>query len=127
MVACPITPEKREYILESIQTHFETNRVYLTPGYSLRDLADDLDIAYTYLSFIINREFGMSFNDMINKYRIDHMKNLLENDESAMYTLEGIAFKSGFNSRSTFYRAFYKITGQIPSEFVKDAQVEKVA
>lgn len=127
MVAYPITPEKRDYILESVQRHFETNRPYLTPGYSLRDLADDLNIAYTYLSFIINREFGVSFNDLINKYRIDHMKNLIGKEDYSLYTLEGIAFKSGFNSRSTFYRAFYKITGQIPSEFVKDMQLEKVA
>lgn len=127
MVAYPITPEKREYILESVQKHFETNRPYLTQGYSLRDLADDLNIAYTYLSFIINNEFGMSFNDLINKYRIDHMKTLIGREDHSLYTLEGIAFKSGFNSRSTFYRAFYKSTGQIPSEFVKERQLEKIA
>lgn len=127
MVAYPITPEKRDYILDAVQKHFETKRPYLTPGYSLRDLADDLNIAYTYLSFIINREFGMSFNDLINKYRIDHMKTLIGKEDYALYTLEGIAFKSGFNSRSTFYRAFYKTTGKIPSEFVKDRMLEKVA
>lgn len=120
MVSYPITPEKREYILEAIQRHFEAKRPYLTQGYSLRDLSEDLNIAYTYLSFIINREFDMSFNDLINKYRIDHMKSMIGKQEYSLYTLEGIAFKSGFNSRSTFYRAFYKSTGQIPSAFVKD-------
>lgn len=127
MVSYPITPEKREYILASLLRHFETNRPYLTQGYSLRDLADDLNIAYTYLSFIINNEFGMSFNDLINKYRIEHMKSLIGREDHSLYTLEGIAFKSGFNSRSTFYRAFYKSTGQVPSEFVKERALEKIA
>lgn len=127
MVAYQLTPEKRQFILDAINKHFEARRPYLKHGYSLRNLADDLNITYTYLSFIINREFGMNFNDLINKYRIDHLKNLLDQKESSLYTLEGIAYRSGFSSRSTFYRAFYKTTGRIPSEFVRQRQEEKVA
>ncbi|MGM9689322.1 MAG: helix-turn-helix domain-containing protein [Bacteroidaceae bacterium] len=34
-------------------------------------------------------------------------------------TLEHIAYESGFNSTSTFRRAFVKLTGKTPSNFEK--------
>jgi AraC-like DNA-binding protein len=119
MVSYQLSPEKRETILNSIYEHFEHNQPYLRQGYSLRNLSEDLNITYTYLSYIINREMGISFNDFINKYRIEHLKRLLDQQDVGLYTLEGLAYASGFNSRSTFYRAFYKITGSMPSEFVR--------
>ncbi len=119
MIAYQLTQEKRDMILLAIQDHFDANQPYLKLGYSLRTLADELNITYTYLSFIINREYGMNFNDLVNKYRIAHMQALMNEADAVMYTLEGLAYRSGFNSRSTFYRAFYKATGHMPSAFFK--------
>jgi AraC-like DNA-binding protein len=120
MIAYQLTREKRDQIIALIEHHFETAKPYLRQGYSLRDLSEDLKVTYTYLSFIINRDYGLNFNDLINRYRIDHMRRLMESPDSGRYTLEGLAYQSGFSSRSTFYRAFQKSTGQMPSAFLKD-------
>ena len=120
MIGYQLTKERRDQILASIEEHLATAKPYLRHGYSLRNLSDDLDITYTYLSFIINREYGLNFNDLINRYRINHMQHLMEQPNAHMYTLEGLAYQSGFNSRSTFYRAFQKTTGKMPSAFLRD-------
>lgn len=127
MVGYQLSTEKKEEILCAIQAHLEQQQPFLKQGYTLRNLADDLNITYTYLSFIINREFGMSFNDLINKYRIEYLKVLLNKQGFGMFTLEGLAYQAGFNSRSTFYRAFHKITGSLPSEFLRHLQDQKSA
>lgn len=120
MIAYQLTREKRDQILQMIEEHLETARPYLKHGYSLRNLSEDLDVTYTYLSFIINREYGLNFNDLINRYRIKYMRSLMESPDAHMYTLEGLAHQAGFSSRSTFYRAFQKSTGKMPSAFMRD-------
>ena len=120
MIAYQLTREKRDQILALIEEYFETAKPYLKHGYSLRNLSEDLDVAYTYLSFIINREYGLNFNDFINKYRIKYLRSLMESPDAHMYTLEGLANQAGFSSRSTFYRAFQKTTGKMPSAFMRD-------
>jgi AraC-like DNA-binding protein len=122
MIAYQLTQEKRDMILDAIRDHFDNERPYLKPGYSLRNLADELRITYTYLSYIINREYGMNFNDLVNSYRVAHLQQLMKEPDASLYTLEGLAQRAGFSSRSTFYRAFYKTTGRMPSSFVKDLQ-----
>ena len=127
MVNYQLSPEKKVEILCAIRAHLENEQPYLKQKYTLRNLSEDLNITYTYLSYIINREIGMSFNDLINKYRIDYLKALLDKQSLGMFTLEGLAYQVGFSSRSTFYRAFYKITGCLPSEFLRHLQEQKVA
>lgn len=122
MIAYQLTQEKRDQILVAIRDHFELEKPYLKHGYSLRNLAEELNITYTYLSYIINREYGMNFNDLVNKYRIAYMQRLMGEPDASLYTLEGLAYRSGFSSRSTFYRAFYKSTGRMPSAFARTMQ-----
>jgi len=124
MIAHQLTRERRDQILLMIEHHLDTVKPYLKHGYSLRNLSEDLDVTYTYLSFIINREFGLNFNDLINKYRIGHMQKLMEGPDASRFTLEGLAHQSGFSSRSTFYRAFQKTTGRMPSAFLRDLLTE---
>jgi len=41
----------------------------------------------------------------------------------ATLTFESIGLEAGFSSRTTFYRAFVKVTGQSPSAYFKKAVV----
>lgn len=42
----------------------------------------------------------------------------MENNEHHAKTLEAIATESGFQNRVTFFRAFKKCTGMVPSEYL---------
>jgi AraC-like DNA-binding protein len=60
---------------------------------------------------------GQTFYDYINQLRIERSTLPLIN-EHPEYTFEFVARQSGFISMSTFRRAFKKITGQTPSQYV---------
>jgi len=72
----------------------------------------------SYLSKTINEHSGRNFNKFINKYRISEaIERLSKSDEDCL--LKAMATDLGFNSPSTFYKAFYEETGVSPSVYRK--------
>ena len=61
----------------------------------------------------------MNFNDFVNHYRIEAIKEKLNNGEHNTSTLLGIALDCGFNSKATFNRAFKKSTSLSPKDFIE--------
>jgi AraC-like DNA-binding protein len=96
----------------------ENDRLYLDPELSLAELANRLDTNVSVLSAVINRAFGKNFNDFVNEYRVRAVQQYLQNGSASHLSLLGIALECGFNSKSTFNRAFRKMTGVAPSEWV---------
>lgn len=92
---------------------------YLIRGYSLTIMAAELDMPVPVLSAIINNEYQLSFSDLINKHRIEYIISTIDDQKMATLTFEAIALEAGFNSRTTFYRAFIKVTGQTPTAYFK--------
>ncbi len=97
----------------------QIDKVYEDPELSLTQLAKQLKTNPTIISKVINQGFQLNFNDLINNYRIAAVKEKLKAGEQKTQTLLGIAFDSGFNSKATFNRAFKKITGASPKEWIE--------
>lgn len=87
-----------------------------TPQLTLNELASQLNTNRTTLSIYINKVLGTNFYDMINNSRLEHAEKLLLDSECKL-TQEQIAEQSGFNSLSTFRRAFQKKNGMSPAQF----------
>jgi len=102
-----------------VSGRIKNDLLYRDDQLSLQKLSKELSIPVNELSYIINTGFKMNFNDFINEYRIVDFKERLLDAGSEKYTLLGIAYESGFNSKASFYRAFKKTTGKTPSEFYK--------
>lgn len=101
-----------------IETLIQEEKLYQNPELTLNDLAKKLETNASVISKTINQGFQMNFNDCINNYRIEAVKNSFTNGEHKKATLLGIAFDCGFNSKATFNRAFKKNTGKTPKEFI---------
>lgn len=117
----PVEPEPEELKLqqeaafaERMYLLFEKEHVYLNPRLRLSELATLLGTNRTYLSQYFNQNCESTFYDFVNDYRIHHAKLLLHSTDD---TLETIAMNSGFNSLSTFRRAFVQREGMSPIEF----------
>ena len=102
---------------EKINILFETRKIYTNPDLTLPILAKELNIRPQLLSQFINDNLNKSFTQFINQYRVDEAKRLLK--ESPQLKIDAVGFESGFNSSSTFYSSFKKITGKTPSNYQK--------
>ncbi len=98
-----------------LQNLMETEKPYLNPQLTLTDLSRQIGVNSAVLSFVVNNGFGKNFNDFINAFRIEAVKEKLATADDA--GLLGVAFDCGFNSKATFNRAFKKFTGISPKEF----------
>ncbi|MDB5148394.1 MAG: macrolide transporter ATP-binding/permease protein, partial [Mucilaginibacter sp.] len=83
-----------------------TGLYYLDPELNLRSLAEKLGLHPNELSRIINEALKKSFNDFINEYRVAEVTRKMQDPANDRITLLGIAYDSGFNSKSTFHRIF---------------------
>ena len=103
-----------------IETIIQEEQLYQNPELTLTDLAKKLETNASVISKTINQGFQMNFNDCINNYRIEAVKNSFANGEHKKSTLLGIAYDCGFNSKATFNRAFKKNTGKTPKEYLSN-------
>lgn len=106
-------------IHQQVLRHMDEQKPFLKDDLTLAQLAGHLDLNSKYLSQVINERAGRHFMDFINTYRVEYAKTLLTKKEYSHYTIVAVAQESGFRSRSAFYTAFRKVTGQTPSEFKK--------
>jgi AraC-like DNA-binding protein len=105
--------------LVSIMT---VRQLYLRHELSLKEFAEEANVQPRKASEAINAGLGKSFIDFVNGYRIVHFKQLLAAGAAEDKTLTGLAFESGFNSKATFNRAFRKVEGVSPTEYLKVTQ-----
>jgi len=102
-------------LLDSLNLVMREQQLYLNPGLSLAMLAKKVGNLQTTVSQVINENLNKSFNLYINEFRIQHAKTLLITESHL--NMELVAERSGFNSNSTFFAAFKKITGQTPASY----------
>lgn len=103
----------------------KNHRYHEDPELNLRSLAAKLDLHPNELSKIINAVFKKNFNDLINEYRVADVCDKMHDAEYDHLTLLGIAFESGFNSKTTFNRTFKEMTGKSPAEYKNELKKER--
>ncbi|MBN2747554.1 MAG: response regulator [Bacteroidales bacterium] len=112
-----VKPEDEEICFQKINQLMETEKPYLLEKITISKLAELAGWPVYVVSQTINRKFNMGFFDLINQYRINLALELLKTNRKN-YTIEGVAFQSGFSSKTAFYNAFKKQTGMSPLEFL---------
>lgn len=114
-----LTQEERIDYKIRVETLLDRKRPFLQKRYSIGQMSEDTNIPIHQLSALINKEYGMNFNVLINSRRIEYIIARYRPRDLQRLTLEGLAENAGFNSRYTFIKAFKRIKGVTPSEFFK--------
>lgn len=120
--------ERMNEIGERIERIMERNNLYLQPNLTLPDLASAIGSNKTYVYQYLKQMRNTSFSDYINSLRLERkaiplMKESVENAIGKgihELTVNEIAFQSGFQSLSTFRRAFQKFMGCNATSYLKD-------
>ncbi len=107
-----------EEYMDALLKLMDEEKPYLDEELSLKGLAEKLSVAPRHLSQMVNERLNRNFSDFINGYRVEEAKKYLSDPRSEHSVLE-VCFEVGFNSRTSFYRAFKKVTGMSPTEYKK--------
>lgn len=99
----------------TLEAWLDKEKPYLNPDFQLTDLRQVLPLNRTYLSHLINTEYGCTFYQFVNRRRIDEAKQMkIEHPE---WTMQDISQRCGFSSPRVFYRTFARETGMTPKEW----------
>ena len=96
----------------------DEDKLYLNPELTTSDITARLNTNRTYLSEYLSTELHTTFYDYINRLRIERSVIPMMKSHPDV-SLEYIAIQSGFKSITTFRRAFRKITGVLPGEYMR--------
>ncbi len=126
-VANSVPKKKKELLDENsignykkqLLDYINKKKPYLDPKLSLRSLATQINIHPNQLSWLLNETIGKSYNDFINHYRVETFKQIAQNPQNAHISLIGLAYDSGFNSKTVFNTYFKKETGLTPKQFLQ--------
>ncbi len=114
-----IDPTEQIALKKKLVDYIEDETPYLDSQLNLKFVADALEIHPNKLSYLINEVMGVNFNEFINQYRLKHFKSIALKPELKHLTILGLAYDSGFNSKSVFNTFFKKSEGVTPSKWVQ--------
>jgi len=103
----------------ALSTQMNEVHPYLDANLTLRSLAELIDLHPNKLSWLLNEKLGKNFNNYINEHRIRAFQQKSLDPANSHLTLLGLAYESGFNSKSVFNEFFKKTTGQTPRAWIK--------
>ncbi|HWL00590.1 MAG TPA: helix-turn-helix domain-containing protein [Parapedobacter sp.] len=113
-----LTDDQVQLLQNKVHQLVVDKELFLDPLLNLPVLAEKVGIGTHELSFVLNQGFGKNFYQYINELRVAEAKRLLVHPDFRHKDITGIAIHAGFNSRTTFYTAFKKITGMTPKAYL---------
>lgn len=111
-----LKPADAKALYEDLVGHVDNERAFLDPDISLSSLARDLGYSTNHVSQVINEFDQCNFHDFINARRVAEACRRLQDSQET--NLLELAMDVGFNSKSSFNRAFRKFAGVTPSEYL---------
>lgn len=91
--------------------------IYTDPLMSVSLLAKHLNTPSYLVSLAVNSYSQKSFPELINTLRIQKAEQLLLDPSKSHFTIESIAYESGFSTLSAFYTSFKKVHHKTPNKF----------
>lgn len=116
-VSSPLEGTKAEELFQELNTLMKQNKLFRNPGLKASEIAEQLNIPMYQLSHLLSLKSEFNFFEFVNNYRVEEAKELLLNSDNKHLTILAIGMEAGFNSKSSFNRAFKKNTGKTPSDF----------
>jgi AraC-like DNA-binding protein len=115
-----LSAEQVANLSAQLSSLMENGKLFLDNELNLPTVAEKLGISIHEASFLINETAKDNFYNFINKYRVEEAKKLLASSKMDELNILGIAYESGFNSKTTFNTTFKRVVGISPSQYSKE-------
>ncbi|MDV7695630.1 helix-turn-helix domain-containing protein [Chryseobacterium soli] len=115
-------PAFYEELFEKIEAEMKDKKFYKDINFNISKLSVALNINSRYISQAIRYKGHPNFNNYLNIYRINCVKELLDENDIEKVTLLYIYTEAGFSNQSTFNRVFKQIEKITPSEYITSKQ-----
>ncbi|UOE51072.1 ABC transporter permease [Mucilaginibacter sp. SMC90] len=128
VIATPQPNRNRDDLREKgrwLKQTVKERRLYEDPELNLPALAAELTVPVHELSRIINLGLKKNFNDFINELRVQEVSRKMRQPAYDQLTLLGIAYESGFNSKTTFNRVFRAVTRKSAAEYKNELEKQR--
>ncbi|MFW5835613.1 MAG: helix-turn-helix domain-containing protein [bacterium] len=119
----PLTEEQKDRLFNELIQFIETENYYINTNVTINELASKINSNRSYVSQVINEKRSTGFSALINEYRVAEAIRLIMDPVYDGLSIEGISRSVGFVSKSAFYSAFRKVTGQTPQEYKKSKRL----
>ncbi len=97
----------------------EKEKWYLKPDLTKQEVSLQLALHPNRLSYLVNKGLNCGFRDLLNQYRVNHLKKKLSNSENFRFTILSLGYECGFNSKASLNRIFKNHVGLTPQEYRK--------
>jgi len=118
-----LSEQEKSAIHKKVRKEMEENRYFAGNLASLSDLAHTIKESSHHVSQVMNEVMGKGFFELLAWYRVEEAKRIIQEDSEAKLTVEDIAERVGYNSKSSFNTVFKKQTGLTPSEFRRSDKI----
>jgi len=109
----------KDELIAKIEAYLNHDKPYLNNLFSAKIFARGVGASPNHLSQVLNEHYQKSFFEFVAGLRIREACHLLSDAGNDPVTIEEIAFRVGYNSKSAFNKSFKSITGKTPLNFRK--------
>ncbi|MEM1321908.1 MAG: helix-turn-helix domain-containing protein [Bacteroidota bacterium] len=118
-VSNALSSAEAEHYTELLLSAMEIERQYLKSDLGLKYLAEKINLHPNKLSWLLNESIGKNFYEFVNSFRLKEFQKRAIDPQDQHLSILGLAYESGFNSKSVFNDYFKKNTGLTPKVWVK--------
>jgi AraC-like DNA-binding protein len=107
-------------LLERMDAYMAEKQPFRQKEFNTFTISRDLEVPQHHIAYLFKYVLKKSFVDYRNEYRVNYVIDSIKKGRHKHFKLESIGRDAGFNSKSTFFFEFKKITGKTPMQFLKE-------
>jgi AraC-like DNA-binding protein len=112
-----LSSQQKEDIRSKLISLMESEKYYCKNTVSLVSVSEKIGESPHRVSQVINEHFEMNFFYWLASFRITEAKRILSGQDKNKFKIEEVAWMVGYNSKSSFNKAFKEIVGLTPALF----------
>ena len=120
-----LNPDETIALKQRLEKLMQEEKLFMQGDLTLIDIANRLQTSRNNISWLLNNECNLTFNDFVNNYRITEFLERIDQGEHLRHTILAIAIEVGFNSKSTFNKAFKRKMDDTPSNYIRQRKLSR--